>query len=239
MPSRPIVFSDIDFTIVFDSEIHPKTVELIEQVRRQARFVLVTARSKAECEGLPDIPNDGFIAENGAAVYLREHGRDRLDPEWEQQMHKRQSVLEAFRDELASRGWCMHKKLHAFSSCIDSSGMQAADVQWVQDNLPAGLQLEFSRNTAGRYIEVFPAEAGKDKAVHRLCARLGVDLQATFGLGDNSNDLPMLETVKMPLAPGNCHPDVRALVTQRGGFVAPLEGHAGAQEMLRELLRLL
>jgi hydroxymethylpyrimidine pyrophosphatase-like HAD family hydrolase len=232
MVRQPIVFSDIDFTIVFDSELDAGTAALIEEVRKRARFILVTARSRRECEPLPPIPNDGLIAENGADIWFRRNGEDLLDEDWHREMSVFQPVVYEFRDRLERMGWRIHPKLHSFSSCIERSGKTDRDVEWVQSNLPEGVQLDFSRNTSGRYIEVFPALAGKDKAVLRLCDYIGVPVDNTLGMGDNSNDMPMLRTVGMPLAPGNCHPDVRALVLRRGGFVSPREGHPGAQDML-------
>ncbi len=236
MPSKPIVFSDIDYTIVFDSELDPKTEDLLDQVRGHAYFILVTARSKRECAPLPPIPNDGLIAENGATVYVRNGSADELDREWDAIMSRRQDVLLSFQEELRRRGWRINEKLHAFSSCIEASERSEADVEWVGANLPEGLQLHFSRNTAGRYVEVFPLEAGKDKVVFRVCERLGVPVEHTFGLGDNTNDMPMLQVVNTPLAPGNCHPDVRELIQRRGGYVSELEGHLGAQDVLRRVL---
>jgi HAD superfamily hydrolase (TIGR01484 family) len=237
--TRPVVFSDLDYTIIFDSVLDPRTAALIEAVRERARFVVVTARSLEECRPLPPIPNDGFVAENGAAVYVRHNSHEVLDMAWDRLMAQRQSALDAYKRRLAAHGWRIHHKLRAFSSGVERSGKSEADVAWALEGLPPGLQLQFSRNTAGSYLEVFPQEAGKDKAVHRVCEDLGVPLSATFGLGDNQNDLDMLRVVGFPLAPGNCHPDVRALVLDRAGFVSPEPGHHGAQVMLEHLLTLL
>lgn len=236
MSAPHAVFSDIDYTIVFDSELSPVTRDLIEQVRGHASFMLITARSMAECAPLPPIPNDGLVAENGAAIYVRNGSQDLLDTDWDAVMQGWQETLVKFRETLAQRGWRINRKLHAFSSCIESSGKTDADIQWVREALPEGMRLEFSRNTAGRYIEVFPAEAGKDKAVGRLCERLGVSPAHTFGLGDNTNDLSMLRAVAVSLCPGNAHPDVKRQVTDAGGYVSPESGHAGAQDILREVL---
>jgi HAD superfamily hydrolase (TIGR01484 family) len=234
--SRPVVFSDLDYTIIFDSHLDPRTEALIEAVRERAWFIIVTARSLAECAPLPPIPNDGLVAENGAAVYVRHSGHEVLDATWDALMAPRQPALDALRHELTARGWRVHHKLRALSAGVERSGKSETDVAWVRAHLPPGLQLQFSRNTAGAYLEIFPLEAGKDKAVHRVCEDLGVPLASTFGLGDNQNDLDMLRVVALPLAPGNCHPEVRALVSARAGFISPQPGHPGAHLMLEHLL---
>ncbi len=243
MNPRAVVFSDIDYTIVFDSELRPRTAALIQQVRQRAPFILVTARSRRECLPLPPIPSDGLVAENGAAIYLRRDGQEVLDEEWDRRMAARQEALDALREELQAEGWRIHHKLRAFSSSLTRSGKSEDDLRRLRERLPQGLQLQLSRNTAGEYIEVFPVEAGKDKAVWRLGEDLGAGAGAgsfgagSFGLGDNTNDLDLLRVVTVPLAPGNCHPQVRELVTARGGYVSPHERHAGAQDILEEVLR--
>jgi HAD superfamily hydrolase (TIGR01484 family) len=243
-----IVFSDIDYTIVFDSKLHDRTAALIEEVRRHAHFVLVTARSHEECLPLPPIPNDGLVTENGAAVYMGGASAEpadwtpaaletlRLDDAWDRRMAVRQETLDVFKAELMAEGWVMHHKLRAFSSSVTKSGKSEADIRGVLDRVPEGLQLQFSRNTAGAYLEVFPIEAGKDKAVFRVCEDLGVAAAQTFGMGDNANDLDMLRVVGFPLAPGCCHPDVRVAVLGRGGYVSGREGHEGAQDVLMQVL---
>lgn len=233
---RPVVFTDLDYTIIFDSVLDSATEALIEAVRARARFVIVTARSLAECEPLPPIPSDGLVAENGAAVYLRQDGREVLDPEWDRLMAPYQAALDEMESDLRGQGWRVHHKLRAFSAGVERSGKCAADVEWVRERLPEGLQLQLSRNTAGAYLEIFPVIAGKDRAVYRVCEDVGAEPGSAFGMGDNTNDLDMLRVVGYPLAPGNCHPEVRELVTARDGFVAAESGHAGAQAMLRHLL---
>jgi len=236
MSLRPIVFSDIDFTIAFDSLLHPRTAELIDKVRLRADFILVTARSYEECAPLPPIPNDGIVTENGAGIFDRVDGRDVLCESWDRHVAVRQPVLDRYRDMLEADGWLIHHKPRAFSSCIDKSGKTQAELDEVVAALPEGLQLQFSHNTAGRYIEVFPLEAGKDKAIRQLCAQRGLPLQMTFAMGDNTNDIDMLRVVKMGFAPGNCHPQVREVLADLGGYVSPLDGHDGAADMLRRLL---
>ena len=239
MTAHKFVFSDLDYTIIFDSELDPRTTALIEQVRERARFIIVTARSHRECRPLPPIPNDGLVAENGAAVYLRQDGEDVLDCEWDAVMAQTQLTLDCFRKELEAEGWGMHYKRRAFSSSVTKSRKSERDVEDVMARVPEGLQLHLSHNTAGMYLEVFPWSAGKDKAVSRVRERLGAEASLTIGMGDSTNDLDLLRVVDLPLAPGNCHPLVRAMVEARGGIVSAEGGHPGAWEMLERALRAL
>ncbi len=236
MTIRPIVYSDLDYTIIFDSVLHPETERLLTRLRERALFIIVTARSYAECAPLPPIPNDGIITENGAGIFRRVDGGDVLCPDWDRQMSARQETLDTYRDMLENQGWVIHYKPRAFSTNVEGSGKTDADVEAAVAALPEGLQLQFSRNTAGRYLEVFPLEAGKDKALRRICLEHGVPLEQSFALGDNANDMDMLKVAGHAFAPGNCHPDVRALLQQIGGYVSPEEGHAGAQDILRKVM---
>ena len=58
------------------------------------------------------------------------------------------------------------------------------------------------------YLEVFSAEAGKDKGARRLQALIGADRLVAFG--DNSNDLPLFAAADVACCVASGRPDARA-----------------------------
>lgn len=52
-------------------------------------------------------------------------------------------------------------------------------------------------------LEIFPATAGKGKAVHELCEILSIPLRHTYGAGDEQNDISMLDAVNNSIAMAN------------------------------------
>lgn len=58
------------------------------------------------------------------------------------------------------------------------------------------------------YLEIFSAEAGKDKGARRLQALIGADRLVAFG--DNSNDLPLFAAADVACCVASGRPDARA-----------------------------
>ena len=50
------------------------------------------------------------------------------------------------------------------------------------------------------YLEIFPSEAGKGRAVKRLADILGVDIKNTYAAGDEQNDISMIEAAGTGIA---------------------------------------
>jgi Cof subfamily protein (haloacid dehalogenase superfamily) len=60
------------------------------------------------------------------------------------------------------------------------------------------------------YLEVLPAGATKGTALRWLADERGVDLADVAAIGDNPNDLSMIEVAGLGIAVGDSHPDVMA-----------------------------
>ena len=82
---------------------------------------------------------------------------------------------------------------------------------------------EFHRSH-DNYIDCYARGVGKGTALRTLCAELGIPIEATLAVGDNLNDLQLLETAGRSACPGDGHPDVQPLVdyvacpAQEGAF---------------------
>jgi len=198
-------------------------------VRRRAPFCLVTARSRDEVFELPPIPYDHLLTENGCVIY----DGDEMDAEWDALMTPAQPALDRLAHEL---GIVMKRKLRGFAFSLSANGFADADVEALQRRLPAELTSRFSTNDRGRFLEVFPAAGGKDRAVQRVAARCGVAPADTAAMGDDTNDLEMLEVCGFPLTNVEGRELVQELVRSRGGYVSGAEGHAAAQDLLRRVL---
>ncbi|WP_203363451.1 Cof-type HAD-IIB family hydrolase [Bacillus sp. REN10] len=60
-------------------------------------------------------------------------------------------------------------------------------------------------------IEITHLDAQKGIALERFIKEKGISLQETMAIGDNFNDVSMLERVGFPVAMGNADPEVKAL----------------------------
>ncbi len=86
-------------------------------------------------------------------------------------------------------------------------------------------KLSYERNSI--YLRFAHSGYNKGSAAAELGRQLGVPPARTFAIGDNHNDLSMLDTAvaAMVACPGNAVDRVKQAVSERGGYVA--EAHAG------------
>jgi Cof subfamily protein (haloacid dehalogenase superfamily) len=68
-----------------------------------------------------------------------------------------------------------------------------------------------------RFVEILSPTCSKTAAIRRLAARYGVGMEEVVAVGDNFNDLDIIEAAGLGIAMGNAPPEVRA----RADWVAP------------------
>ena len=82
-----------------------------------------------------------------------------------------------------------------------------------------------------------PRGVCKGWALERLAARLGVDRKETMAIGDNWNDVEMLEWAGQGVMMGNAAIELRAMAKMRGWKQAPANDEDGVAVVLEEALR--
>lgn len=82
------------------------------------------------------------------------------------------------------------------------------------------------------YLELIPAAASKGVALRHLCDHLGVPLSQTIAVGDQENDLEMIEAAGLGVA----MPDAPERVRAAAGRVAPTARDGGLLALFRELM---
>ncbi len=85
-------------------------------------------------------------------------------------------------------------------------------------------------------VDLLPPGVSKGWALERLAARLGVDRRETMAIGDNWNDLRMLEWAGQPVVMSNAADELRAMAKLRGWKQAPLNDHDGVAVVLEAML---
>ncbi len=74
------------------------------------------------------------------------------------------------------------------------------------------------------FVEVLPRDSGKDAALRRLCTLRGIEIGRSVAIGDNLNDLEMVQAAGLGVAPRNAHRQVRACA----GYVCRRDNSEGA-----------
>lgn len=86
-------------------------------------------------------------------------------------------------------------------------------------------------------LDLLPPGVSKGWALERLAARLGVNRKETMAIGDNWNDLGMLEWAGQGIVMGNAALELRGLAKMRGWKQAPSSDKDGVAVVLEAMLR--
>jgi Cof subfamily protein (haloacid dehalogenase superfamily) len=85
-------------------------------------------------------------------------------------------------------------------------------------------------------LDLLPPGVSKGWALERLAARLGVARGETMAIGDNWNDVNMLEWAGQSVMMGNAAPDLRSMAKLRGWKQAPPNDEDGVAVVLEAIL---
>src|ERR1017187_8834186 len=86
-------------------------------------------------------------------------------------------------------------------------------------------------------LDLLPPGVSKGWALQRLAARLGVDRRATMAIGDNWNDVDMLEWAGQGVMMGNAALELRAMARMRGWEQAPPNDEDGVAVVLEAAVK--
>lgn len=86
-------------------------------------------------------------------------------------------------------------------------------------------------------LDLLPPGVSKGWALERLAARLGVDRKETMAIGDNWNDVGMLEWAGQGIVMANAAPELRALAKMRGWKQTPSSDDDGVAVILESTLK--
>ena len=79
------------------------------------------------------------------------------------------------------------------------------------------------------YLELLPPGVSKGAALYVLCEILGLDPADTVAIGDNMNDVEMIQAAGMGVAVENAHPYAK----KQAAFVAPSNEECGVAAVIR------
>ncbi len=86
-------------------------------------------------------------------------------------------------------------------------------------------------------LDLLPRGVSKGWAVEQLAARLGIQRRETMAIGDNWNDVAMLEWAGQAIVMGNAAAELRTLAKTRGWKQAPTNDQDGVAVVLEAALK--
>lgn len=81
-------------------------------------------------------------------------------------------------------------------------------------------------------LDLLPQGVSKGNALRKLAGRLGIDRKAVMAIGDNWNDVDMLEFAGQPVLMGNAAPELRTMAKTLGWRQAPPNDQDGVAATL-------
>ena len=86
-------------------------------------------------------------------------------------------------------------------------------------------------------LDLLPRGVSKGWALEQLANRLGIDRRETMAIGDNWNDLAMLEWAGQSIVMANADPELRVLAKTNGWKQAPVNDQDGVAVVLEAALK--
>lgn len=83
------------------------------------------------------------------------------------------------------------------------------------------------------YLEVLPHGVSKGEGLKRLCNILGIDRKSVVAIGDNMNDLSMINFAGLGVAVGNAEEAVK----KAAGLIVPTNNEDGVAYLLEKIVR--
>ena len=83
-----------------------------------------------------------------------------------------------------------------------------------------------------RFVEGIPLDVSKGHALACLADHLGLSLEETIGVGDNDNDLELVERAGLGVAMGNASPALKTAAD----YIAPPVDEEGVIEVIERFV---
>jgi Cof subfamily protein (haloacid dehalogenase superfamily) len=251
--SIKMIVTDLDGTLFrSDKTISDYTKAVIARCQAKGiQFVAATARMKLLVDHfIPDIPLDGYICHNGAAVFF--HGREiascrisaaavrqtldnirRVNPDAKLAVQANNTFYTNFDASLMTKASVMKQynitelpNLDAEKiNVLVSSPAEAAGYAPLLDD---ELYIVCSENTFGMIMR---KDATKSNGIRAIAAAAGIPLSDIAAFGDDYNDIDMLTTCGYAIAVENAIAEVKAIAgdicedNDHDGLAKWLEAH--------------
>lgn len=234
---KHMIFFDIDGTLLDEKEgiVPESTVRALQQAKQAGHLIFVcTGRCKAIWpEEILKIGFDGVVGGCGTNIYY--HGEEllhaKLSPELQRELADDltafhiDGILEGQRTSYFRRDYWMP----VVRTIFEENGTFSPECQLFWENA----ELDFDKMALWfdessdmdafmakyedrfdfilrdpAFYEVVPKGYSKATGIAFLCDYLGIDRQHTVGVGDSTNDLPMLDYTGISIAMGSGNPDI-------------------------------
>ncbi|MCP4591608.1 MAG: HAD hydrolase family protein [bacterium] len=161
---------------------------------------------------------------------------------------KAQTITTRVQDALAEHGTDLRLRFPAIESLdstefvgwfLDADADPVAFAAEIRSRIAHVPEAQVLRN--GRWVVVVHADFGKGGILETVAGELGVPRERILAVGDQHNDLDMLDgrCAAYVGCPADADPEVRAVVEQSGGWIADGPGPIGTCQLIRRFIDVL
>lgn len=246
MNPRYVIFTDLDGSLLNheDYSYEPAIPVLAHLKKHKIPLIFTTSKTKKECQMLQIEMgiHAPFIVENGAAIFYPDGETETLGVSDEEIKTFMESVAEDFKIHYFSNMRVediMEYTLFSYEQAVCAKNRDYSEPFLIHDERML-TELEALAETqglkilkGGRFYHCVGINQDKGEAVKRALKRY--DNHISIGLGDNYNDIAMLNVVDIPILIPH-HQGRYIDYTHQSLIKAPHKGSEGWSEALKEIL---
>jgi hydroxymethylpyrimidine pyrophosphatase-like HAD family hydrolase len=225
-------------TPLYNVFVGVRTHKLGHALAKGHEFVCVTGARRRSMDGRRQALDFAtcFILENGGIILDGEYRRDN---EWADYLSGELSCLKEIKSFLKSRGWNLDIKGRKASIRVrkkDNTHKSPEQFESLEKSLELPRELKKTRNLGN--LDIIPQSAGKGNAIDYLMQKMRYTLSESYGIGDDTNDVPLLYRTGTRFVLGSGHPAVIANAQEEGWYVSKGLHFDGINEILEQILNL-
>ncbi len=224
------IFSDLDGTLkssISEDSVPEKVLDKIKKIQsKNILFSIATGKSRKKIFNykIPHVINGPLILENGCVILEKENFEYKLNKKWDKYIRQEIKYLKKLSDYFKDRNviW----KTRTFT-------IKGGPEPRIPERFSKSI--EFKKNR--QYYDFFPVKAGKLNAIKYICKKNKISLSNVLYMGDDINDIDILERAGLPCTMKNAPEGVKKIVRERGGIITRMESYWGALQIFRMVLK--
>jgi hydroxymethylpyrimidine pyrophosphatase-like HAD family hydrolase len=180
--------------------------------------------------------SDGLIIESGGVILDNNYQPDLA---WSSILEPEKKYLSQVEACLKSKDWVLDTKGRTVALRVRKDDNPKKSDEEFRD-LCAHIELpsELKKTINMQNLDVILRSAGKDNAVNYLMDKKGYNRSSSIGIGDDINDIDMLNQTDMKYVLGSGFPEIIVHANERGWYVSAGLCFDGINEILRNISRL-
>jgi hydroxymethylpyrimidine pyrophosphatase-like HAD family hydrolase len=215
------IFFDIDGTLMQQGKTSKKLLGLLDQLMKKGIIVgIASGRARFDMHKFEFVKNFNgpLIFEEGCLILKNKS----IDLIWDKKITPTLKYLRKIAQKYGHYDIRWKERSFSIYSATDFPEVKTL----------RNISVYRNRN----HLNITPSIASKGLAIAYLSKKLKIPLKQICCVGDDYNDITMLQTVGLPCAVGNAFKSIKEAVKERHGYIAKKTAASGCMEIVRKIL---